>query len=194
MDFIPALPTTTTGLDAILVVVCMLSKMVHLIPTTVEVTAKQMAALYRDNVWKLHGIPEKIISDRGPQFIAVFTQALARALQVQQGLATAAHPQTDGQSENVVKVVGDALRHYIGPLQNDWHEYVALIEFAINNAYHESIQDTPFRVVYGFHPHTPTSIAVPTHVPVAQQWIQQHTERFQAAKKCVQAAKDRQKH
>ena len=194
MDFIPALPTTTTGLDAILVVVCMLSKMVHLIPTTVEVTAKHMAALYRDNVWKLHGLPEKIISDRGPQFIAVFTQALAKALQVQQGLATAAHPQTDGQSENVVKVVGDALRHYIGPLQDDWHEYVALIEFAINNAYHESIQDTPFRVVYGFHPHTPTSIAVPTHVPVAQQWLQQHTERFQAAKKCVQAAKDRQKH
>jgi hypothetical protein len=49
-------------------------------------------------------------------------------------------------------------------------------------------------MVYGFHPHTPTSIAVPTHVPVAQQWIQQHTDRFQAARKCVQAAKDRQKH
>ena len=194
MDFIPALPTTTTGLDAILVVVCMLSKMVHLIPTTVQITAKGMAELYRDHVWKLHGIPEKLISDRGPQFIAVFTQALAKALQIQQGLATAAHPQTDGQSENVVKVVGDALRHYIGPLQNDWHEYVSLIEFAINNAYHESIKDTPFRMVYGFHPHTPTSIAVPTQVPVAQQWLQKHTDRFQAARKCVQAAKDRQKH
>ena len=194
MDFIPALPTTKSGLDAILVVVCMLSKMVHLIPTTVEVTAQKLAALYRDNVFKLHGVPEKIISDRGPQFVAVFTKALAEALHIQQGLATAAHPQTDGQSENVVRIVSDALRHYIGPVQDDWDEYLALIEFALNNAYHESIKDTPFRVVYGFHPHTPTSIAAPTNVPVAQRWIQQHTERFQAARKCVQAAKDRQKY
>jgi len=68
-DFITKLPLAQ-GYDSILVVVDRLTKMVHFIPTMEKTSAKELARLFRDNVWKLHGLPESIISDRGPQFVA----------------------------------------------------------------------------------------------------------------------------
>ena len=68
-DFITKLPIVQ-GYDSILVVVDRLTKMVHFIPTTEKTLAEGLARLFRDNVWKLHGLPESIVSDRGPQFIA----------------------------------------------------------------------------------------------------------------------------
>ena len=68
-DFITKLPLAQ-GYNSILVVVDQLTKMVHFIPTTEKTSAKGLARLFRDNVWKLHGLPESIISDRGPQFVA----------------------------------------------------------------------------------------------------------------------------
>ncbi len=76
MDFITKLPVTKRGHDAIYVVVNKLTKMVHLIPTHTKCNARQTALLYYENVWKLHGVPQKIVSDRGPQFISSFTRAL----------------------------------------------------------------------------------------------------------------------
>jgi len=68
-DFITKLPLAQ-GYDSILVVVDRLTKIVHFIPTMEKTSAKELARLFRDNVWKLHGLPESIISDRGPQFVA----------------------------------------------------------------------------------------------------------------------------
>jgi transposase InsO family protein len=98
MDFITQLPTTESGHDAILVVVDKLTKMVHLVPTTTRKTAEQTARLYVDNVWKLHGVPQVIVSDRDPQFTSHFTKALCKILGTKQALSTAYHPQTDGQT------------------------------------------------------------------------------------------------
>ena len=67
VDFITKLPLAQ-GYDSILVVVDRLTKMVHFIPTTEKTSAEGLAQLFRDNVWKLHGLPKSIISDRGPQF------------------------------------------------------------------------------------------------------------------------------
>jgi len=69
VDFITKLPLAQ-GYDSILVVVNRLTKMAHFIPTTEKTIAEELARLFRDNVWKLHGLPESIISDRGPQFAA----------------------------------------------------------------------------------------------------------------------------
>jgi len=68
-DFITKQPIAQ-GYDSILVVVDKLTKMVHFIPTTEKTLVEGLARLFRDNVWKLHGLPESIVSDRGPQFIA----------------------------------------------------------------------------------------------------------------------------
>ena len=98
VDFITKLPVVA-GKDAILVVCDRLSKMTHFVATTEATSAEGLARLFRDNIWKLHGLPESIVSDRGPQFVAEFTKELNRMLGIETRLSTAFHPQTDGQTE-----------------------------------------------------------------------------------------------
>ena len=84
------------GYDAILVVVDRFTKMGHFIPTTEKTSAKGLAYLFRDNVWKLHGLPDSIILDRGPQFVAGIMKELNHMLRIETKLLTVFHPQTDG--------------------------------------------------------------------------------------------------
>jgi len=95
VDFITKLPVVA-GKDAILVVCDWLSKMTHFVATTEGTSAEGLARLFQDNVWKLHGLPESVVSDRGPQFAAELTKELNRMLGIQMKLSTAFHPQTDG--------------------------------------------------------------------------------------------------
>ena len=73
----------------------------HFVATIEEMTAKGLARLFRDNVWRLHGLPESVVSDRGPQFAAWLTKKLNRMLGIRTKLSTAFHPQTDGQTEHM---------------------------------------------------------------------------------------------
>jgi len=98
VDFITKLPVVA-GKDAILVVCDRLSKMTHFVATTEGTLAERLARLFRDNVWKLYGLPESVVSDRGPQFAAELTKELNRMLGIKTKLSTAFHPQTDGQTE-----------------------------------------------------------------------------------------------
>jgi len=78
--------------DSILVVVDWLTKMVHFIPTTERTMTEGLARLFRDNVWKLHGLPESIISDRGPQFAAGIMRELNKILEIESKISTVFHP------------------------------------------------------------------------------------------------------
>jgi len=90
-DFITKLPLVQ-GYDSILVVVDQLTKMVHFIPTTEKTSAEGLARLFRDNVWKIHGLLESIILDRGPQFAVGLMRELNRILGIESKLSTAFHP------------------------------------------------------------------------------------------------------
>jgi len=90
-EFITKLPLAQ-GYNSILVVVDRLTKMVHFIPTTEKTSVEGLAKLFRDNVWKLHGLPESIISDRGPQFAAGLMRELNRMLGIKSKLSTAFYP------------------------------------------------------------------------------------------------------
>ena len=98
VDFITKL-LVVTGKDTILVVYDRLSKITHLVATMEGTLVEGLARLFRDNVWKLHGLPESVASDRGPQFAAELTKELNRMLGIKTKLSTAFHPQTDGQME-----------------------------------------------------------------------------------------------
>ena len=99
-DFITKLPLVQ-GYDAILVVVNRFTKMGHFIPTTERTSTEGLARLFRDNVWKLHGLPDSIISDRGPQFAAGVMKELNCMLGIKTKLSTAFHPQTDSQTKRM---------------------------------------------------------------------------------------------
>ena len=84
------------GHDSILVVCDRFSKMSHFVATTEKTTAEGLARLFRDNMWKLHGLPECVISDKGPQFTAGMTRELNKMLGIETKLSTAYHPEMDG--------------------------------------------------------------------------------------------------
>jgi len=100
VDFITKLPVVA-GKDAILVVCDRLSKMTHFVATTEETLAEGLARLFQDNIWKLHGLPESVVSGRGLQFAAGLIKELNKMLGIEMRLSTAFHPQTDGQTERM---------------------------------------------------------------------------------------------
>ena len=98
VDFITKLPLVA-GKNAILVVCDRLSKITHFVATIEGILVKGLARLFRDNMWKLHGLPESVISDRDPQFAAELTKKLNIILRIEMRLLTAFHLQTNGQME-----------------------------------------------------------------------------------------------
>ena len=98
VDFVTKL-LIVVGKDAILVVCDRLSKMMHFVVTIEGTLVKGLARLFRDNVWRLHGLLESVVSDRGPQFAVELTKELNRILGIKTKLSTAFHSQMDGQTE-----------------------------------------------------------------------------------------------
>jgi len=150
-DFITKLPLAQ-GYDLILVVVDRLMKMVHFILTTEKTSAEGLARLFRDNMWKLHSLPEIIISDRGPQFAAGLMQELNRMLGIESKMSMAFHPQTDRQTERVNQELEQYLRMFIDHRQEQWPEWLGTAEFAYNNKAHSSTRMLPFKANYGQDP------------------------------------------
>ena len=151
MDYIVELPESN-GYDTILVCVDRFTKMAHFCPTTTRVTAEETASLYLRHVFKHHGLPTNVISDRGPQFTSRFAARLFELCQIKSNKSTAFHPQSDGQTERVNQVLEQYLRIFCDYQQDNWHDLLPLAEFAYNNAQHASTQVSPFYANYGFHP------------------------------------------
>ncbi|WAQ84777.1 hypothetical protein PtA15_5A350 [Puccinia triticina] len=148
-DMITDLPESNNS-DSILTVVDRLTKMAHFIPCNKTMTAEHLADLLLRQVWKLHGTPKTIVSDRGSVFISQTTKELSKRLGIRLCPSTAYHPRTDGQSEIVNKAIEQYLRHFVGYHQDDWEGLLAVAEFSHNNQEHVSIGMSPFRANYGF--------------------------------------------
>ena len=107
--------------DAILTVIDKFTKKVFFLPTTSMVTSMGIAKLYRDNMFREHGLPKKMISDRGTQFISSFMKELQSMLKIERNPSTAYHPQTDGQAERANAIVKEFLTFMVFPLlSNLW--------------------------------------------------------------------------
>jgi transposase InsO family protein len=105
MDFIVRLPVTTKGHDSIWVVVDRLTKVAHFIQVKTRYSGGHLAKLYIENILRLHGVPSRIVSDRGTQFTSRFWKSLHIALGTRLDYSSAYHPQTDGQTERVNQIL-----------------------------------------------------------------------------------------
>ena len=160
MDFITGLPKTKSGYDSILVVIDQYSKRAHFIPTTEEVSAKQTAMLFYNHIWKLHGLPIKIVSDRDTRFISDFWKSLFAIFGTQLAMSTPYHPNTDGLAERTNLTLKEMLRSYTDNARFDWDVYLSAAEFQYNNTKNTSTQKTPFQVDTNQHPLDPHNVAV----------------------------------
>ena len=151
IDLVTGIPEVQ-GCDAILTVVDRLSKERHYIGTTKELNAEGLAGLFLKHMWKYHGLPQSIISDRGSQFIIDFWKFLCKKLGITAQLSTAWHPETDGQTERINGVMEQYLRSFVNYLQDDWLDWLPLAEFVGNNTESETTKVTPFFANKDFHP------------------------------------------
>eukprot|EP00253_Pinus_taeda_P002532 PITA_02532 len=194
MDFITGLPRTTKNNDSIMVVVDKLSKAAHFIPVQSTYRAAQIAHVFMQNVFRLHGLPKTIISDRDVKFTSVFWKTLFAELGTQLNFSTAYHPQTDGQTEQVNQVVEDMLRAYVMQQPTRWEEYLHLVEFAYNNGYHTSTQMSPFEVMYGRKCRTPSSWGGPEDkLSLGPDMLKEMEDMVKRVRVNLKTAQDRQK-
>jgi len=125
-----------------------LTKIIYFIPTTEKTSAEGLARLFRDNVWKLHGLPKSIILDKGPQFTVGLMKELNRMLGIRSKLSMAFHPQTNRQTERVNQELEQYLRMFIDHRQEQWPEWLGTAEFTYNNKAHSSTKTLPFKANY----------------------------------------------
>ncbi|POM69669.1 Pol protein [Phytophthora palmivora] len=119
LDFVFGLPADGKGNTSILVFVCRLNKMVHLAPVRDKVIGKKAAQLFLESVFRYHGLPEIIVSDRDPRFTGAFWDTLFQLLETKLMMSTADHPQMDGQTERVNRLLEDTLRSIWTPQSPD---------------------------------------------------------------------------
>ena len=152
MDLITDLPLAG-GYDSILVVVDQgLSKGVILVPCTKTITSEDTARLLLENLYKRFGLPDKIISDRGPQFASKAFIELLKLLGIKSALSTAYHPQTDGTTERVNQEIEAYLSIYCASHPEEWPQALHTLEFTHNNRRHADRQHTPFELMFGESP------------------------------------------
>lgn len=156
MDFINGLPLSF-GKEVIMVVVDRLSKYGHFIALAHPYSAATVAKAYMENIYKLHGMPKSIVSDRDAMFLSTFWQELFTIHGVDLLLSSSYHPETDGQTEVLNRCLETYLRCFCSAKPKEWSSWLSIAEWWYNTTYHSATKMTPYEAVYGQPP--------PFHLP-----------------------------
>uniref|UniRef100_A0A803TM75 Gypsy retrotransposon integrase-like protein 1 n=1 Tax=Anolis carolinensis TaxID=28377 RepID=A0A803TM75_ANOCA len=148
MDFVGELPASK-GYRYIWTVLDLFSKQAHFIALTKLPSAEKLAELYINYIYKLHGCPSRVVSDRGVQFTAKFWEKFLEMLGAERSMSSAFHPMTNGAVERTQHTLGQFLRIYSNKRQNDWSKWLAFAELAFNSTIHSATNKSPFEVIYG---------------------------------------------
>jgi hypothetical protein len=194
LDFVEGLPKSK-GFTIVLVVVDKLTKYAHFLPLAHPYTAAQVAQVYIDNVFKLHGMPTSLVTDCDRIFTSQLWRSQFSLSKTELRMSTAYHLQTDGQNERVNQCLETYLRCFINTYPAKWSQWLPLAEFWYNTSYHTAIQTTPFQALYG---HAPcylglTDLSVPV-VKDLQDWLQEHQLMTAVIRQYLHHANLRMKH
>jgi transposase InsO family protein len=151
LDFVEGLPCSG-GYNCILVVVDKMTRYAHFLPLAHPFTSFQVAKVYLDNVFKLHGMPVALVSDRDKVFTTQLWRELFGLSHTQLRMSSAYHPQTDGQTERVNQCMETYLRCFVATCPTKWIQWLTLAEFWYNTSYHSALGKTPFEALYNHAP------------------------------------------
>jgi hypothetical protein len=126
-----------------------LTKVAHFIPVKSNYSSAKLAELYMSRIVCLHGVPKKIISDRGSQFTSKFWGKLHESMDTKLNFSSAYHPRTDGQTKKTNQILENMLRVCALKYGKSWDKSLPYAEFSYNNSYQASIKMTPFEALYG---------------------------------------------
>ncbi|GJU43570.1 putative reverse transcriptase domain-containing protein [Tanacetum coccineum] len=194
MDFVTKFPKTSTGQDAIWVIVDRLTKSAHFLPMKETDSMEKLTRQYLKDVVSIHGVPVSINFDLDSKFTSHFWQSLNKALSTQLDMSTTYHPQTNGQSERTIQTLEEKLRACVIDFGKGWDRHIPLVEFSYNNSYHTSIKAAPFEAMYGRKCRSSVCWAEVGDAQLTDpEIIHETTEKIIQIKKHIQAAHDRQK-
>jgi hypothetical protein len=149
MDFIVGLLRTQSRYDSVWVIVDRLTNVAHFIPAKTTYSGRQLAELYMSRIVYLHGVPKKIVFDRGTQFTSKFWEMLHETLDTQLRFSSAYYPLTNGQTKRVNQILEDMLRDCALQYERSWDKSGSYAEFSYNNSYQESLKMASFEMLYG---------------------------------------------
>jgi transposase InsO family protein len=132
-----------------MVLVDKLKKDAHFVPVKKTHIVANIAEIYMKEIVRLHGIPRTIISDRDTKFTSNLWRGLFKGFGTNMNFITTYHPQSDGKTERVNRVIEDMLRMYVMDKPSKWEDYLHLVEFSYNNGYRDSLKMSPFEALYG---------------------------------------------
>ncbi|GKC47017.1 putative reverse transcriptase domain-containing protein [Tanacetum coccineum] len=194
MDLVTKFPKSSSGYDAIWVVVDRLTKSAPFLPIRKDYKTEKLARIYINEIVARHGVPVSIISDRDGRFTSHLWQALQKALGTKLNMSTAYHPETDGQSERTIQTLEDMLRACVMDFGGSWDTHLPLVEFSYNNSYHKSIKCAPFEALYGRKCRSPVIWAeVGESQLIGPEIVQETTEKIVQIKERLKTARSRQK-
>lgn len=157
-------------------------------------SSSDLVDLYINNVFKLHGLPDDIVSDRGPVFRSKFWLSFLDALRIDSKLSTAFHPQTDGQTERVNQSLEQYLRCYVNFSQDDWCRLLPHAEFSYNNQMSSTTKVSPFFANLGYHPRMEYCYPSNPNTPAVHDHLKTLQDLFPVLKDELTRAQDRMKH
>ncbi len=192
VDFITDLPPSN-GNTCILVIVDRFSKSCRLLPLKGLPTAMVTAENLFNQVFRYFGIPEDIVSDRGPQFISRVWKAFFSLLGVTVSLSSGYHPQSNGQTERKIQEIGRFLRTFCHDHQNSWNQFLGWAEYAQNSLRQPSTGLTPFQCVLGYQPPLFPWSGEPSEVPSVDHWFRESKRVWDTAHHQLQRALRRRK-
>lgn len=158
IDFVEGLPRSYNK-DCIMVVIDRFTKVGHFLALTHPFTTAQVAQLFMDNIFKLHGMPKSIVSDRDKIFTSLFWKELFNSLGTQLRTSSAYHPQTDGQTECLNRCLEHYLRAMASSRPKQWYKWLPLAQWWYNTTYHSAIHRSPYEALYGV---CPRQICIPS--------------------------------
>jgi hypothetical protein len=193
IDFVGPLPESKNRdgtFDSITVVICLLTAMVHLVPSRINYNARQIAELVFEHIYKLHGLPKHIISDQDVVFTSTFWIRLHHLIGSKLKMSSAYHPETDGSTEWANRTITQMLWQCVDPKQTDWVSKLLSIEFALNSARSESTGYAPFFLNTRRMPRTMIwNSPVDTEYPSVRNFAQQRKFAIIAAHDSILAAR-----
>lgn len=170
VDFVTGLPRSANH-SVIVTIVDRFSKAAHFVPLSKLPSALETARLLVDHVFRLHGIPLDIVSDRGPQFVSRVWKAFCTALGVGVSLSSGYHPQSNGQTERANQQLESALRCVASSDPASWSSHLAWIEYAYNSLTSAATGFSPFEICLGYQPPLFPSQEAEIAVPAVQDHL-----------------------